>query len=86
MLGTNLVEDIASFDLIPHTSIYEAKWLRKFKNIVLAARVDGVALWATVWRSGRRCGALVDRVVLTVWRPTLAARTIFLNFLSHLAS
>ena len=48
MLGTNLVEDIVSFDLIPHTSIYEAKWLRKFKNIVLAALVDGVALWSTV--------------------------------------
>ena len=32
MLGTNLVEDIVSFDLIPHTSIYEAKWLRKFQN------------------------------------------------------
>ena len=31
-LGTNVVEDIVSFDLIPHTSIYEAKWLRKFQN------------------------------------------------------
>ena len=46
-LGTNVVEDIVSFDLIPHTSIYEAKWLRKFKNIVLAARVGRQTVSAT---------------------------------------
>ena len=31
-LVMTVVEDIISFDLIPHTSIYEAKWLRKLRQ------------------------------------------------------
>ena len=66
VLGTNVVEDIVSFDLIPHTSIYEAKWLRKFKN----SRNRSSSQGGTLERHTGRCGALANALAPSRGRKT----------------